>query len=136
MEVAILAEAAAFPADAPEWGRGAAATGPAATGMDEIGAVVIGMVAIGTANGGMATDGAIRGPTLSSSVISAFRGPGVGVGEAILITAMDIRTVTMDTVMATRTAMEATGTVTTGTGTVMDMATATKVSTALPRARE
>jgi hypothetical protein len=138
--VAILAaEAAALPQDAPEWGRGAVATGPDEIGMAETGAAEAGTVIIGTADGGMATDGVIHGPTLSSLVILAFPGLGAGVGAAAGGTLTDITATDMGIqVTATGMDIQVTGTATaiTGTGTAMDMETATKANTALPPSRE
>jgi hypothetical protein len=121
--VAILAEAAASPLDAPEWGRGAAATGAAEIGVDAIGTDETGMVAIGTT--GTAIGGIVT--LWSLSVASAFRIGGVGAhpGDIHMDTAMGTRTDTtgMDTAI---TAMA----MVTGT----DMAVA--ANTALPLGRE
>jgi hypothetical protein len=134
--VATLAEATALPPVAPEWERGAAA----ATGRDEIGMAETGTATIGTTGTAI---GIITVTIMSSlSVTSAFLDGGAGVGAppgGIPITVMGIRTATMDTVTATRMAMEVTDTVITGTGTAMDMATAAKAAKAnmaLPPGRE
>jgi hypothetical protein len=75
MVVVILAEAAAFPLDAPEWERGADAIGAGETGAGETRVAATGAVTgmdgtggIRTANGvgGMVIDGVLPGITLSS----------------------------------------------------------------------
>jgi hypothetical protein len=143
--VAILAEAAASPPDAPEWDLGALATGPEEIGLDETGAAETGMVVIGTADGGTATDGVIQGPTLSSSVILAFPGRGDGDGDGVLTGVTHITDMIMVTVIpmvTTATVMDipVTDTAITVTGTVMDMAMAANLvitaNMALPPSRE
>lgn len=118
--------------DAPEWGRGAAATGVAATG-----AAAIGMATIGTTTG-MAIGTAITITIiLSSSATSVFPVGGAGAGAGILtgvtpitdtmITATPTVTTAMDTAME----IPATDTAIMGMETAMDMATGIVDNTAL-----
>ena len=140
--VAILAEAAASPRDAPGWVHGTDAIGMGETGVAAIGTVVTGMDAIGTTGTAI---GIITMAIMSSLLVtSAFRSGGAG--DIQDITAMGIRTATTGTAMATRTdtaamVTEGTDTVTTATVTAMAMATVlaaktVAANTALRLARE
>jgi hypothetical protein len=132
--VAILAEAAASPLDAPEWGRGAAATGAAEIGVDAIGTDETGMVAIGTT--GTAIGGIVT--LWSLSVASAFRIGGVGAhpGDIHMDTAMGTRTDTTGTATAIRMAMAAMDTAITAMAMVTGTDMAVAANTALPLGRE
>jgi hypothetical protein len=134
--VAILAEAAASPLDAPEWGRGAAATGAAEIGVDAIGTDETGMVAIGTT--GTAIGGIVT--LWSLSVTSAFRIGGAGVGahpgDIHMDTAMGTRTDTTGTATAIRTVMAAMDTAITAMAMVTGTDMAVAANTALPLGRE
>lgn len=119
--------------DAPEWGRGAVATGVAATGAAAIGAAAIGMATIGTTTG-MAIGTAITITIiLSSSATSVFPVGGAGAGAGILTGVTPITDTMITATPTVTTAMEipATDTAIMGMETAMDMATGIVDNTAL-----